>query len=95
MRLGILTLSAVLLTGQVFAGQSANPSATELMSDIEITNQLDASIIAAHRTIAAPKIKQQVARAVEQAKLTYEIDTRMAIARQEMPSNQFKVIIAE
>ncbi len=95
MRLGILTITAVLLSGNVFAGQPVSPSATELMSDIEITKTLDASIIAAHRTIAAPEIKQQVARAVKQAELTYEIDSRMAIARQSLPTNQFKVIIGE
>ncbi|WP_100641775.1 hypothetical protein [Alteromonas facilis] len=90
-----INLVATIVTNTAFASSSVDASDVRLFETQDITQQLAAQIRQNIKNIEAPYIQQTVANAVKQEELAHELNTRLSLARQTLPQNQFKVVIGE
>ncbi|MDM7861185.1 hypothetical protein QTP81_11305 [Alteromonas sp. ASW11-36] len=93
-------ISIVAITASLFSNAALSNSDDTSVSSVwlnqeDIQQHLSAQLPRVDLAVSTSQIRQQIETAVQQAKLTYELNGRLAYAKQSLPTNRFKVVIAE
>ena len=89
-----MTLSFTAMTQSAFANDD-KAQAVNLLSNDQVQTHLNTEIAKPSIDLNDTMIVAQATRTLEQASLTYEINARVAAAKQQLPRNQFRVTIAD
>lgn len=93
--ISIVAITASLFSNSALSNSDDTSVSSTWLNKEDIQQHLTAQLPRIDLAVSTSQIRQQIEFAVQHAKLTYELNGRLASAKQSLPTNQIKVVIAE